>query len=399
MITAAVLYRRLSGLILRMGNINRNSFTEKFNQYIIFVILIVLFSCSAAFAHTWQTVTVTGPTPPQIADTVATAYNRKTNRLITYGGIGPDVCCDAVGDIWVLANALPPRAATPQWTKLSPPVPLNRARAGGVYNANTNRLIVFAGSPCFGCGTLNEVWVLTNADGTGGQPKWLQITPQPGPSPAARESEGAVAYDKQNNRLIIFGGAGNSIYLNDVWILSNADGSAPVPSIWHELLPTGAKPEGRTYHGAMVYNAAKNQLLVYGGISITPDVFFEDVWILTQANGFGGVPKWIRRNPTGAQPQGRFLAGEGYDPKTDRLIMYGGGILGDTCSDETWRLNNAFGIAPNWEKILPVGPGPTARNVASSDFDKASGRLVFFGGSCGPLPFPNDVWILSRATR
>jgi hypothetical protein len=50
----------------------------------------------------------------------------------------------------------------------------------------------------------NDVWVLTNANGLGGQPKWIQLFPA-GNLPAARENE-AATYDPASNAMTIFGG-------------------------------------------------------------------------------------------------------------------------------------------------------------------------------------------------
>ncbi len=79
---------------------------------------------------------------------------------------------------------------------------------------------------------LNDVWVLSTANGQGGTPAWSQIYPTPdltqttngyGGLPPTRYVHSAV-YDNTNNRMIIFGGLDNNgDSLNDVWVLSNAD--------------------------------------------------------------------------------------------------------------------------------------------------------------------------------
>lgn len=67
---------------------------------------------------------------------------------------------------------------------------------------------------------LNDVWVLNNANGTGGEPDRSNVTPS-GNSPQARSDHSAV-YDATNDHMIIFGScSGYSLpLLNDVWMLT-----------------------------------------------------------------------------------------------------------------------------------------------------------------------------------
>ena len=68
------------------------------------------------------------------------------------------------------------------------------------YDAATNRLIVFIpGNPAVG-GAGNQVWVLTNANGLGGTPEWIQLLPAGSP-PFSNGLE-SVVYDSLTNRLI-----------------------------------------------------------------------------------------------------------------------------------------------------------------------------------------------------
>src|SRR5260221_311480 len=62
-----------------------------------------------------------------------------------------------------------------------------------------------------------------SANGVGGDPAWTQLSPS-GIQPPARQGSPAV-YDAATNRMTIFGGSGNtSLLLNDVWVLFDANG-------------------------------------------------------------------------------------------------------------------------------------------------------------------------------
>ena len=52
-----------------------------------------------------------------------------------------------------------------------------REFTSAVYDGITNRMIVFGGATCDPCGGRNDVWVLTNANGLGGAPAWLELFP------------------------------------------------------------------------------------------------------------------------------------------------------------------------------------------------------------------------------
>src|SRR5579862_9524406 len=83
--------------------------------------------------------------------------------------------------------------------------PSAREGAPGVYDAASNRMIVFGGRDSKG-DNLNDVWVLTNANGLGGASQWINLIANGAAgSPPARSGHSTL-YDAANNRLIIFAG-------------------------------------------------------------------------------------------------------------------------------------------------------------------------------------------------
>src|SRR5262245_20178247 len=96
------------------------------------------------------------------------------------------------------------------WILLNPTggPPSPRRLHSSVYDPETNRLIIFGGctpvgsNACLSFGGIvrNDVWVLTNANGLGGTPTWIELLPTGGP-PQARQNHVAV-YDPVNNRMI-----------------------------------------------------------------------------------------------------------------------------------------------------------------------------------------------------
>jgi Kelch motif len=275
------------------------------------------------------------------------------------------------------------------------------------YDPATNRMIIFGGlsaGPC--CASLNEVWVVVNASGLGGTSTWNMLEPlgdlSASPSlPAPRNGHSAV-YDQANNRLIIFGGGqfGGSTYntlFNDVWVLTNANGMGPSSPQWIQLNASGGPPAPREGQRA-VYDPGTNRMIVFGGgnngIMDVPN----DVWVLTNANGLGGSPEWILAVPAGANaPAQRQGHGMAYDPATNRMIVFGGccGQLGDL-----WILQDAndVGAGATWLGPIAQGtPAPGPKSDFAFGYNVQDNRLIVTNGLNASRTATNDLWVLSNA--
>ena len=165
------------------------------------------------------------------------------------------------------------------------------------------------------------VWTSTIVDGAAGSPP-----PRLGPT---------AGYDASSNRMMVFGGAA----YNDVWVLSNANGLGGT-SVWTNTVAQGAagSPPPRSIHTA-VYDAASNRMMVFGGLGSS---IYNDVWVLSNANGLGGTPGWTNTVAQGAagSPLGRVQPAAVYDASGKRMILFGGDIF-TTYYNDVWVLSNA----------------------------------------------------------
>ena len=157
--------------------------------------------------------------------------------------------------------------------------------------------------------------MLSNAKGSGGTPAWTQLAPS-GTAPSAREGLTAV-YAAASNRMIVFGGY-NGSGVNDTWVLSNANGSGGTPA-WTQLAPSGTAPPARYFHTA-VYAAAGNRMIVFGGRNV---VRLNDTWVLSNANGSGGTPAWTQLAPSGIVPSAHSYPTAVYDAASGRMVEIG----------------------------------------------------------------------------
>ncbi len=379
-------------------------------------------------AQTWTELLPTGG-PPDGRSSATAVYNSATNRMIVFGGansgqfvaVPPSIALR--NDVWVLTHA-DGRGGTPVWTQTdSGTGPSKRGWHTAVYDQAHNRMIVFGGNPNFGyCyGTVNDLWVLTNADGSeASTPQWLDLTPASGPT---KRYLHIAFYDLGTNRMIMFGGADACVeFSSELWVLDNANGldlgGAPAAPAWTQLVPTGTPP-GANALRVGTYDPATNRLIVLGD-GADADTLLNEVWVLENANGFDIVtalpaaPNWVQLSPTGTPPDLYHAPSLVYDPVGNSMTAFGGrstsGSGGIQTVNNVWVLSNANGLggAPDWTQLSPTGGPPIERFDHTAVHIPGTGRMTVFGGlgcidplGCDPFTNAgsqagtyNDVWTL-----
>ena len=311
--------------------------------------------------------------PPDARDPVVPGTT-KNNIVLNRGSVmttSKPLQAMLAGIVFLLSLACAGQATAQAWTQLAPTggPPAARILHSAAFNTLNNRMIVFGGldggSGCYASQCLNDVWVLTNADGSAGTPTWIQLSPT-GPSPSPRGDQ-AVAYDAANNRLIIFAGNPNIGFcfgtVNDTWVLANADGTGGTP-YWTQLSPSGGPPaigQGST----AAYDPTTNSMTVFGGNTTACGAYSNATWVLTNANGLGGTPTWTQMSPA-TSPSARFYHTSVYNVANHRMIVFAGND-GSVDLNDVWVLANANGVGtPAWTQLSPTGPLPLARYFSAS---------------------------------
>jgi Galactose oxidase, central domain len=375
----------------------RGDTAMKTKSRIWFLILGTCVACmmfaQVARAQTWNSA---GPIPRGFHSAVLDSV---TNRMVVFGGLpspGSAQGTQNLNDVWRLS------LGTLSWMLVKPTGAAPAARVGhsAVYDSGSNRMIVFGGgegrsSPC-----TNDVWALENANGSGGSAAWVQLSPT-GVAPPARMQHGSV-YDPTTNTMIVYGGQDcfHTIF-GDVWILSNANGVSGTPT-WTQLSPVGSGPGDREITGGVTYDPANNVLMVFGGVSGSS--FLNDVWVLSNANGQGGTPTWTELSPSGAPPSPRAESTTTYDAATNAITLFGGEDQTGALFSDTWVLSNANGLGgpPAWRQVA-IRPTyyPEARIIHTAVYNSSTNQMTVFGGQITPnsstVLDTNDVFVLSHA--
>jgi hypothetical protein len=340
--------------------------------------------------------TVLGPAPRFQHSAV---FDSATNTMIVFGGQNAGL--NNFNDVWQSVIFEDTNANDFDWIDWLPVNPLGTppaARYGhtGVYDSTNSLMMVFGGG--LGVGSpapcQNDMWILQDANGIAGPPNWIPLTTS-GSAPSPRFAHTAV-YDPNTDSMIVFGGYDcTSNYFNDVWVLNNANGLGGTPT-WSQLSPSGTAPPGREAATA-VYDPTTNVMIVFGG-DTGVSALLGDVWILSNANGTGGTPSWAQLFPTGTAPASRTGHSAVLDSVNNRMIVYGGLLSGGTVAADSWILIGANGQAgvPQWS-LIPVGSTGISKAYHSAIYNPATNEMLVFAGTLSGVPSDDHTFVLGDA--
>lgn len=328
---------------------------------------------------------------PAVRYSQSSFYDSVTNGLFVFGGQHAKTNLD-FNDYWEASNVV--GSSNLKWTVLHGTGPLPSPRFGhtGLYDSGSDRMMVFGGATGYPAPCVNDYHILQHANTKGGALTWLTVSPS-GTLPGIRALHASV-YDSATNTLIIFGGFNcKTTYYNDVWTLKNANAVTGTP-VWTQLAPSGTPPSARESSSA-VYDSVANTLIVFGG-DAGGSAYDGDIWLLSNANGTGGTPKWTKLVPSNQGPSPRSGQSAIYDSTTDRMTIYGGYRGGPILSD-VWILEGASGTngIASWSQGVSGQP----RRFPSSLYDSTVNEMITFGGSSNtnPLNPSADIYTLTDA--
>ncbi|MEM7202639.1 MAG: kelch repeat-containing protein [Planctomycetota bacterium] len=299
---------------------------------------------------TWRQIVT--PNAPEARFAQDMAYDEARGEIVLFGGVSATA---ELRDTWTYDGVT--------WREESPSVrPPVVAHHRMVYDRQRQRVILFGGDREDFAGSSNETWAWDGSD-------WARLTPTR--APAARNNH-AMAYDAVRDRVVLFGGQGDSVpvYLNDTWEWNGTE--------WEQrALSTAPAPRSLL---AASYDEAREEVVLVGGWDGLSFVVYSDVWtyaptVAASVTGVGagcagtaGIP--VLAPVAGSRP---------WPGNTLQLSVSGGGtgaavlLLG--ASDTSW-------LGAPLPITLPGAPGCSL--LTSVD------AVVSVGGGMISLPIPSE---------
>ncbi len=145
-------------------------------------------------------------------------------------------------------------------------------------------------------------------------------------------------------------------------------------------------PPARAEHVA-VFDQKRGRMVVFGGL--VGRALRSDVLVLSMRPSTA----WERVEPLGPGPSARVEAAAVYDGARDRMLVIGG-------RDSTGPLDDVWALSlqgrMKWQRLRPAGTSPGARSNHTATLDPEHDRILVFGGQRGYFEFLEpDVWQLT----
>jgi hypothetical protein len=285
---------------------------------------------------TWTAVTTT--TTPPLRQQGQMVYDPVRDVMFLTGGLPPGGGLP-LSDVWEFSGT--------NWTQRLPANPLNlyQRPARFAFCTTRGRIIAVDGDSTLGGSpmALHE-WTGSN---------FVTIASN---APLSRADYFDVAWDSSRNVLVMFGGG---VAFADTWEWNG--------TTWTQRGTGG--PPGRHDH-RMVYDAARQRVVLYGGISYQGGIGYTDTW-----EWDGSVWRELFGIPS-AGVTSRF--GMTWDSSRQRSITFGG-LLASTNND-TNRVSLYDGTA--WSVLTTLG-GPATIEGPAIAYDSLRNRTLSFGGIVG----------------
>jgi cysteine-rich repeat protein len=288
------------------------------------------------------------------------------------------------------------RIETPVWTELAPAMsPPVRSLHSMAYDAERGRIVLFGGQSQ--TGLYGDAW-------TWGGTTWSPLMSQPRPDP---RYSATMAYDVARRQLVLFGGERiGYVYFADTWLW---DGIA-----WTQASPA-MSPSARA--SAMAYDSVGRRVILFGGFDspshdLTGTWQWNGTWSITttvtsppatdmqvlvddpprgQVVGSSSQPPmtWVfdgtdwSSQPPNVDVNHRSYAAATHDRATGRIVLFGG--FGGFPLNDTWEWNGT-----SWTSIA-VATLPPARMSSALAYDALHHRAILFGGQVSSV-FLGDTW-------
>jgi len=299
-------------------------------------------------------------------------YHTEADRILLFGGQSKSGWVADLRDIWaydLMSNS---------WEDVGvyEASPVKGGAQAPAYDIESNRVIVL--------NTEGETWTYHYE-----MRRWEKMNPLQTPKTRAGHR---MAYDKESDRLILFGGFEaknvNSPVYDETWAYDyNSD-------TWTLMAPEMSPPR-RMYHG-MAYDSESDQVIIWGG-RLLERLDDNSVW----AYDFNTNIWTQHKSPSAPQPELTY-PGMVYRSASDQMIIFGGGEIIAPFDCEVTRQTWSYDFNTNtWTRLAPAATPPSMGKHAMAYCDCAD-RIVIFSGEVDRLysnHIVGETWIYDPGTN
>lgn len=352
----------------------------------------------------WQVLDALGSPPATVQASMV--FDGSRNRLVVVGGFDGHA---GIQDSWVLDLS-----GTPQWSSFD----TQGSFPGGgrvVGDPEGDRILLYRGQNDVWALPLGDprIWAHIAASGTAASdPRWEAVVldtrhrrliaagghAHPGDTWALPLTGAPATWSRMisiptgahmhtavlsphTDQLVVFGGARHwGPAVSETWVKDLDD-----RGLWHLLSPSGTPPSPPEGHAACL-DATRNEMLVFGGHATGSGL--ASAWSLS----LGSSPQWKRIDATGQPPSERWGHAAVFDPRGDRMLVFGGSSNSAFYLGDVWQLQR--GTTEAWTRLFPEGLEPTGRTEMSAVYDSRRRRVIVFGGGTAGADL-EETWALN----
>jgi hypothetical protein len=188
--------------------------------------------------------------------------------------------------------------------------------------------------------------------------KWVQLSPSTNPDGFGG---GDMVYDFEADRIIL------SVITDDLSTLQTWAFDANHDT-WTQLADGPRNMLGQR----IAYDSESDRIIMFGGFDMTKYKFVDETW----AYDFN-TDTWTNMEPR-VHPEPRNYHGMAYDPKTDRVVVWGGDLHGVANKNAVWTYDYNTNT---WEELSSkYANAPELRDYMNLVYDDKADKFIMYGG-------------------